>query len=91
MTSGVYLIKTSYNNIDLLKIGFSKDVQKRIKQHKTSNKLQEPIGFIATDNYKWLEKDIHHKCRNYKFNTEFFFYKSVIVDYFKNHENFKEL
>lgn len=89
--SGVYLIKCPYQGIDMLKIGFSKDVLKRIKQHKTSNTLQEPIGYIASDNYKWLEKDIHHKCRKYKFNTEWFFYKDVIVDYFKDHENFIKL
>jgi hypothetical protein len=89
--SGVYLIRTEYKGVSMLKIGFSKDVLKRVKTHKTSNKLQEVIGYIKEDNYKWLEKEIHNRCKKYKYDTEFFFDKEVIVDYFLNHENFIKL
>lgn len=90
MSKGVYLIKCKYSGVDMLKIGFSNNVEKRLKQHKTSNILLEPIGFIETDDYKTLEKDIHYKCRKYRYNLEFFYYKEVIIDLFKNHPNFKD-
>ena len=88
---GVYLLKIPYSGIDMLKIGFSNDIERRIKQHKTSNILIEPIGYIETTEYKELEKDIHYKCRKYKYNTEFFFYKEEIILYFKSNDNFKLL
>lgn len=91
MSKGVYLIKCPYSNIDMLKIGFSNNIEKRIKQHKTSNILIEPIGFIETDDYKELEKDIHYKCRKHRYNLEFFFCKDVILDLFKKHPNFIKL
>lgn len=86
--SGVYLIKCEYDGLDMLKIGCSKNILKRFKQHTTSNPLHKPIGYIVTDNYKWLEKDILYKCRLHKYNKEWFFYKDVIINYFKNHENY---
>lgn len=89
--SGVYLLACPYAGTTMLKIGFAKDVKKRIKTHKSSNPLLEVIGYIYSEDYKWLEKDIHKKCSKYKYSTEWFFYKEEIINYFKKHENFKEL
>lgn len=91
MKSGVYLIKCPYEGIEMLKIGFSKDVLKRLKQHKTSNPLIEVIGYIAEKDYKWLEKEIHYKCRKYQYKTEWFYNKPEIITYFTSHENFIQL
>lgn len=87
---GVYLIKCPYDGVEMLKIGCSKNILKRIKNHVSSNPLVEVVGYIQTDNYKWLEKDIHHKCRNHRYKLEWFYYKEVIIDFFKNHEGFHE-
>lgn len=89
--SGVYLIKCPYDGVTMLKIGFSKDVPKRIRTHYTSNTLMEPLGYIATDMYKQLEKDLHHKCRSFKYKTEFFYFKEQIVEFFTSHKDFKTL
>jgi predicted GIY-YIG superfamily endonuclease len=52
MNSGVYLLKSPYKGIEMLKIGCSKNVLSRVKTHKSSNPLAEFIGYIETDNYK---------------------------------------
>lgn len=90
MESGVYLIRCPYEGITMLKIGFSKNVAKRLKTHKSSNPLIEIIGYIESDNYKWLEKDIHYKCRLHKYKTEWFYDKPQITNYFLTHTNFKQ-
>jgi len=89
--SGVYLLKCPYQGTTMLKIGFSKNVKKRIKTHKTSNPLLEIIGYIQEDDYKWLEKEIHKKCSKYKYSTEWFYYKEEIINYFKQHERFTNI
>jgi hypothetical protein len=89
VTPGVYLLRCPYNNITMLKIGFSNNVLKRLKTHISSNPLIEPIGFIMTDDYKTLEKEIHKKCNIYKYSTEWFYDKSQIVEYFKTHNSYK--
>lgn len=89
MNSGVYLLQCPYEGVTMLKIGFSKDVYKRLKQHKTSNPYIIPIGYIITDNYKQLEKDIHHKARIYKVKKEWFLNKEQIIQFFKEHTNYK--
>ena len=89
--SGVYLLSCPYSGTVMWKIGFAKDVYKRIKTHKTSNPLLEVIGYIASEDYKWLEKEIHKKCSKYRYSTEWFFYKQEIIDFFENHEQFKKI
>lgn len=49
---GVYLIKCPYDGVEMLKIGCSKNILKRIKNHVSSNPLVEVVGYIQTDNYK---------------------------------------
>lgn len=87
--SGVYLLACPYSGTTMLKIGFAKDVHKRIKTHKTSNPLLEVIGYIYSEDYKWLEKHIHQRCAKYKYSTEWFFYRDEIINYFKEHEQFR--
>ena len=89
MISGVYLLECPYEGITMLKIGYSKDVVKRLKQHKTSNPYIVPLGYIETIEYKSLEKEIHYKCRNYKLKKEWFLNKEQIKNYFFKHEDFK--
>ena len=89
MNSGVYLLECPYDGVTMLKIGFSKDVVKRLKQHKTSNPYIVPLGYIESSDYKFLEKQIHIKCRSYKLKEEWFLNKQEIKDYFYGHTNFK--
>lgn len=87
--SGVYLLECPYEGVTMLKIGFSKDVVKRLKQHQTSNPYIVPLGYIITDNYKELEKEIHYKARMYKLKKEWFLNKEQIKKYFYEHRDFK--
>ena len=87
--SGVYIIECPYQGVTLLKIGFSKDVVKRLKQHKTSNPLIVPLGYIETTDYKELEKEIHYRSRMYKIAKEWFMNKDQIKNYFYEHKEFK--
>jgi predicted GIY-YIG superfamily endonuclease len=88
-SSGVYLLQCPYEGIVILKIGFSKNVVKRLKQHQTSNPYIVPLGYIETKDYKQLEKDIHYKARMFKIKKEWFLNKEQIKNYFKNHEHYK--
>lgn len=91
MKSGVYLLKVPYNGTNMLKIGYSKNIVKRLKTHISSNPLLQVIGYIETDDYKRLEKEIHYKCRNYHYKLEWFYDREVIINYFKENELFKEI
>lgn len=88
MSSGVYLLECNYNGVDVYKIGFSKDVHKRIKTHISSNPLLKPIGYISTADYKWMESEIHYKCRHLRMNKEWFFKREGILKEFENNINF---
>ena len=90
INSGVYLLECPYEGVTMLKIGFSKDVVKRLRQHKTSNPYIIPIGYIATEDYKEIEKNIHYKARQYKVKKEWFLNKECIKEYFYNHENYNK-
>ena len=89
VNSGVYLLECPYDGVTMLKIGYSKDVVKRLKQHKTSNPYVIPLGYIETDNYKQLEKELHYKCRMYKMTKEWFLNKEGIKTHFKSLPNYK--
>lgn len=88
---GVYIIECPYDGINMLKIGCSSNIYKRLNNHKSSNPLIESIGYIKSNNYKWLEKDIHHKCRNYKYKGEWFYKNENIINYFKTHKDFIQI
>ena len=89
MNSGVYLLECPYEGIIMLKIGYSKDVVKRLKQHKTSNPYIVPLGYIETNEYKQLEKEIHYKARMFKLKKEWFLNKEQIKNYFYDHPKYK--
>lgn len=89
--SGVYLIECPYDGINMLKIGCSSNISKRLNTHKSSNPLVETIGYIETNDYKWLEKDIHKKCKKYQYKGEWFYKKEAIIEFFKTHNGFIKL
>ena len=89
LNSGVYLLECPYDGVTMLKIGYSKDVVKRLKQHKTSNPYIVPLGYIETKEYKSLEKEIHYKCRSFKLKDEWFLNKEQIKNYFYEHTDYK--
>lgn len=88
MISGVYFLKVPYNGIILLKIGCSKDVYARIKVHQASNPLIEVLGVIQCDKYFELEREIHLKCKSYKFKREWFYFNVVVLNYIESLEGF---
>lgn len=86
---GVYLIKQSFEGNSYLKIGHSKNVHERIKNHRCSNPFFDFIGYINTADHKELELVLHKNCQHLKYRTEWFIYHSNIEDFFKNHKQFK--
>lgn len=86
--SGVYLLKCPYKGINMLKIGCSKNVLKRIATHKSSNPLIEVLGVIISEDWFNLEREIHLKCKAYRFRLEWFYFNEKILDYFKTFERF---
>lgn len=56
-----------------VKIGFSKNIQKRIRQLQTgSPSLLTLMGYIETNDHKKLEKKLHCKYRDVKSHGEWF-------------------
>ena len=87
----IYLIETTYYNkttnevIDLLKIGYTKDRDRRYKQYRGCNPLFQVLYEIpGADESK--EKALHDyfDCYRYKnYGREWFEYSDEIVEYFK--------
>lgn len=74
---------------DHLKIGYSKEVDKRIKNFETSHVnvelISTRIGSVAHEAF------IHRICNKYKIKNELFEDKQEVIDLFNNYEFEKEL
>jgi len=78
-TSGVYLIRIQ--NTDKYKIGFTKNLKKRIQQLSTGNPENLKIEFfVATTNYKFLEKKLQEKSKEYRIGGEWFQFDECGLD-----------
>jgi hypothetical protein len=84
----IYLIKVAYEKVTLLKVGYSKNIKKRLDQYTTENPLFELLDYREGD--RKLEELLHDLFKEYKFEKgrEWFYYNDYIVDNF--HFNFKE-
>ena len=70
----LYIIQS--DNFGAIKIGRSKDPQKRLKELQTGN--PNKLKLIATFKDKgWLEKILHEKLAKYRLNGEWFSYECV--------------
>ena len=84
----IYLIKVAYERVTLLKVGYAKDIKKRLSQYTTENPLFELLDHREGD--RKLESLLHDLFREYKFERgrEWFYYDEFIVNNF--HSDFEE-
>lgn len=88
----IYPAKSSNDlGVVLLKIGFTGNLARRIKQYKTCNPLVEFIAVIYGD--YWIEGLLHNKFRglSYQNSREWFKYSSDIIEEFKTRPGYLDL
>lgn len=76
----IYLIQSG----NYLKIGYTTNIENRMKQYQTCNPDVFLIKII--DGEYPYENYLHKKFNKYLFKNEWFFYNKSIVDYFLNYE-----
>ena len=89
----IYVIKIEYKNIDLLKIGYTRDDIKdaRYSQYKMHNPLFQVLYEISGGTEE-QEKALHLKFSKYLYTgREWFEYSDEIVDYFRSHNTLDSL
>lgn len=80
----IYLVQLD----NAYKIGYAKDVDKRIKNLAATHIIVNLIN-SKEGNYK-DEKELHGLCRNFKIKNELFEIKDEIIDIFKNYICYSE-
>lgn len=83
----IYVLKENQN----LKVGYSSNLDKRLKQYKTHNNNFSLL--MITEGDRILEKEIHLKLKDYKIRTEWFNYCTETIEILRNYsfEEFIEL
>ena len=89
----IYVLKSAgydENNqyIDLLKIGYSKDWDKRKTQYLLHNPTIKILYEIENLEEEWEHK-LHYKFKKYRYEdygNEWFYYREEILEYFKTHD-----
>ena len=78
----IYLIRVKYEEVTLLKIGYTKNIKKRFSQYMTENPLAELLDKREGD--KRVEFSLHKFFAKYKFDkrNEWFYYDDYIIDNF---------
>mgnify|MGYP002622948404 CR=1 FL=1 len=74
----IYLIQQE----SYLKIGFTYDLKKRMKQYRTHNVNYSLLFYIIGPSE--LEKELHNKFKEYQYQSEWFYYNDEIINYFKD-------
>jgi len=79
----IYLISSITSDTALLKIGYTKDINKRILAYKTHNPTINLL-YVGEGN-KENEKFLHLYFDRYRYNDskEWFYYTPLIIEYFK--------
>ncbi len=91
LKSGVYLLQMETKDKPLIKIGKSENVFERFKNIQTGNPIVKFIGYLSTENYDDLEKQLHLQFKNLKFKGEWFTLNPKITEYFITHPNWNQL
>lgn len=78
----IYLI--SHSNI-FLKIGYTKNIHKRLSQLQTSNPIKLEVLHLIDGDVD-LEKELHLLFKDFKTQGEWFVFNESILDYFKDKE-----
>lgn len=72
---------------DYLKIGYSKNLSKRLKAYELHNCYAKLID--SKPGNKQDETNLHELCKNYNYNSEWFFNCSEVKQIFKDYQNFE--
>ena len=72
----IYLLKSG----KFLKIGFTSNIENRIKQYKTHN--PDILVLSMMEGTREDEKKLHTLCKQWKYDTEWFYYNPKIIDLF---------
>lgn len=72
----IYLLKSG----KFLKIGFTSNIENRIKQYKTHN--PDILVLPMIEGTREDEKKLHTLCKQWKYDTEWFYYNPKIIDLF---------
>jgi hypothetical protein len=76
----IYLIQSE----NYLKIGYTDNVGKRLKQYDTYNPNYKLLGIDFGNEED--EKNLHYLCKEYLYKTEWFNYNEKIIEIFANYE-----
>ena len=78
----IYLIKTNYGVMSLLKIGYTNNIENRLKDYRTHNPLVELIS--SREGSPELENFLHKYFSEYSYSNqpEWFYYNDYIIDNF---------
>ena len=74
----LYLIKSN----KFLKIGYTSNIDNRIKQYKTHNPDIKILSII--EGTREDEKKLHELCKEWKYDSEWFYYSPRIIELFSN-------
>lgn len=74
----LYLIKSN----KFLKIGYTSNIDNRIKQYKTHNPDIKILSII--EGTREDEKKLHELCKEWKYDSEWFYYSPKIIELFSN-------
>lgn len=74
----LYLMKSN----KFLKIGYTSNIDNRIKQYKTHNPDIKILSII--EGTREDEKKLHELCKEWKYDSEWFYYSPRIIELFSN-------
>ncbi len=81
--TNIYFLTDGYN----VKIGKSKNPKKRKSQLQTANTNKLKILYILENVEDYMEKEIHHTCKYYKIQGEWF--DKDVINFLMNFEYYK--
>lgn len=79
----IYLLETEYKDQKLYKIGYTDDISRRMKQHKTSNPMCELAMWKHGDTQD--EANLHKLCEKWRYSTEWFLGIPEVKETFQNY------
>ena len=83
----IYLIRNMTADFAILKIGYTKDINKRMSTYKTHNPTIELlyVGNGSKENEQFLH--LYFERYRYDGSREWFYYTPIIIEYFKYRTN----
>ena len=80
--SYIYLLRSQFDDVDVYKIGYSKNPKQRLKELKTGNPNIEIVATFKTKHNRKIETALHNQHKYKNVNGEWFYLMSHDVDNF---------